>query len=202
MCTVYAEKDNDKKIERYRKLVQKDIDAIKRVYDLIRNQQRLKEEKQVYVNVLNNRKEKKKRKLLAEESFRKVNMGLYHIDRELRDLPNFYKMYLVYDMEECISNEEHYGDIISRLEKMADKIDMNKALAYLEYDIEKGKVEFEDKDSVGEEQSKLRPEMEKQARVELTHIYGKEFDTELFVEVVEETDEMLEGEAVEGQRKK
>lgn len=177
LCTVYAEKDNDKKIERYRKLVPKDMDVIKRAYDLIKSQKRLSEEKQAYVNVINNRKEKKKRKQLAEETLRKVNMELYQIDRELRDLPNFYKMYSMYEMEECISNEERYGDIILKLKKAADKIDMNKALAYLEYDLEKGKVESDDKVVVEEEQSKIRPEMNKQARAELTDAYGAETDT-------------------------
>lgn len=192
LCTVYAEKDNNKKIERYRKLVPKDMDVIKRAYDLIRNEQRLKEEKQAYVNVINNRREKKKRKQLAEESLRQVNMELYQIDRKLRNLPNFYKMYSVYEMEECIGNEERYGEIISRLEKTADKIDMNKALVYLEYDSAKGKVESEDKEAVEEERGKIRPEMNKQARTELADIYGKEFDIKLFVGAVEGTDELLE----------
>ncbi len=192
LCTVYAEKDNDKKIEQYRKFVPKEMDVIKRAYDLIKSQKRLSEEKVAYVNVINTRKEKKKREQLAEESLRKVNMELYQIDRELRDLSNFYKMYSVYEMEKCIENEERYREIISRLEKAAAKIDMNKALSYLEYDIEKGKVELEDKEAIEEEQSKIRPEMEKEAKKGLTDIYGKEFDAELFVRAVEETDEMLE----------
>lgn len=29
----------------------------------------------------------------------------------------------MYEMEECIENEERYGEMISRLEKMADKIE-------------------------------------------------------------------------------
>lgn len=94
-------------------------------------------------------------------------MELYQIDRGLRDLPNFYKMYSTYEMEKCISNEERCREIISRLKKVADKIDMSKVLAYLECDIEKGKVELDD----------------------------KEFDTELLVGIVKETDEMLEGKA-------
>ena len=192
LCTVYAEKDNDKKIEQYRELVPKGMYVIKRAYDLIRNQQRLKEEKQAYANVINNRKEKKKRRRQAEESLKKVNVELYQIDRELRDLPNFYKMYSMFEMENCIENEERYGDVISRLEKAADKIDMNKALAYLEYDIEKGEVEKEDVEAVQEERGKIRLEMNKQARVELTDIYGTEFDEEVFEDVVEETDELLE----------
>lgn len=191
LCTVYAEKDNDKKIEHYRKLVPKDMGVIKMAYDLIRKGQRLKEEKQAYVNVINNRKEKKKQKQLAEETLRKVNMELYQIDRELRDLPNFYRMYSLYEMEECISNEERYGEIISRLEKTADKIDMNKALAYLEYDSVRGEVELEDKEAVEEERGKIRPEMNKQAREELADVYGKEFNTELFAGAVEEIEELL-----------
>lgn len=191
LCNVYAEKDNNKKIEQYRKLVPKDMDVIKRTYDLIRSQKRLCEEKQAYANVINNRKEKKKRKQLAEESLRQINMELYQIDRELRDLPNFYKLYSVYEMEECIENEERYGEIISRLEKTSDKIDMNKALAYLEYDSAKGKVEPEDKEGVEEERDKIRPEMNKQTRVELADVYGKEFYGDLFYESVEETDELL-----------
>lgn len=193
LCTVYAEKDNDKKIERYRKLVPKDMDVIKRAYDLIRKRDRLNEEKHSYEMAINGRKIKKKQKAQAEESLREIHMELYQIDRELRDLPNFYKMYSMYDMEECISNEERYGDIILKLEKTADKIDMNKALAYLEYDLEKGKVEADDKVAVEEERGKIRPEMNKQARTELADIYGKEFDTELFVGTVEETDELLNG---------
>ena len=118
-------------------------------------------------------------------------MELYRIDRELRDLPNFYKMYSMFEMEECIGNEERYGEIISRLEKTADKIDMNKALAYLEYDGAKGKVELEDKEAVEKERSKIRPEMNKQARVELAEAYGKEFYGDLFYETVEEADELL-----------
>lgn len=196
LCTVYAEKDNDKKIEQYRKLVPKDMDVIKRAYDLIRKRDRLNEEKRSYEMAINSRTVKKKQKAQAEESLREIHMELYQIDRELRDLPNFYKMYSVYEMEECIENEERYGDVISRLEKAADKIDMNKALAYLEYDIEKGKVEPKDKEAVEEERGKIRPEMNKQARVELADIYGQEFDSELFVGVVEETDELLEGKTV------
>ena len=69
-------------------------------------------------------------------------MELYQIDRELRDLPQFYKMYSMYEMEECIENEERYGDVISRLEKMADRIETNKTIAYLEYDSAKDKVEL------------------------------------------------------------
>ena len=75
-------------------------------------------------------------------------MELYQIDRDLRDLPQFYKMYSMYEMEECIENEERYGNIILRLEKMADKIDTNKAIAYLEYDIAKDTVEPEDAEIV------------------------------------------------------
>ena len=66
-------------------------------------------------------------------------MELYQIDRQLRDLPQFYKMYSMYEMEECIENKERYGNVISRLEKMADKIERNQAIAYLEYDIAKDK---------------------------------------------------------------
>ena len=94
-------------------------------------------------------------------------MELYQIDRELRDLPQFYKMYSMYEMEECIENEERYGDVISRLEKMADRIETNKTIAYLEYDSAKDKVELEDAEKVSEERYKIRPEKEQQAKEEL-----------------------------------
>lgn len=96
-------------------------------------------------------------------------------------------------MEECIENEERYGEMISRLEKMADKIDTNKVIAYLEYDVAKDKVKPEDAEKVSEERYKIRPEVEQQAKEELTDTYGREFDEYLFNEAVEETDELLEG---------
>ena len=120
-------------------------------------------------------------------------MELYQIDRQLRDLPQFYKMYSMYEMEECIENEERYGGIVSRLEKMAEKIDTNKAIAYLEYNIAKDKVEPEDTEKVSEERYKIRPEMEQQAKEELADMYGREFDGYMFEGAVEETDELLEG---------
>ena len=123
-------------------------------------------------------------------------MELYQIDRQLRDLPQFYKMYSMYEMEECIENEEQYGNVISRLEKIADKIDTNKAIAYLEYDIAKDKVEPEDVEKVSKERIKIRPEMEQQARMGLEDMYGREFDGYLFEDAVEETDELLEGKKV------
>lgn len=95
--------------------------------------------------------------------------------------------------QKCIENEERYGDVISRLEKMADRIETNHAIAYLEYDIAKDKAEPEDAEKVSEERYKIRTEMNKQARVELTDIYGKEFDAELFDVTMEEMDELLEG---------
>ena len=119
-------------------------------------------------------------------------MELYQIDRELRDLPQFYKMYSMYEMEECIENEERYGDVISRLEKMADRIETNKTIAYLEYDSAKDKVELEDAEKVSEERYKIRLEMEQQAKMELEDMYGREFDSCLFENAVEETDELLE----------
>lgn len=193
LCIVYSEKDNDKKIEQFRKLVPKDMDVIKTAYNLIRKLDRMNEEKRSYEMVVNSRKEKKKRKEQAGEALREVQMELYQIDRELRDLPQFYKMYSMYEMEEYIENEEWYGDVISRLEKMADRIETNQAIAYLEYDIAKNKIEPEDAEKVSEERYKIRPEMEQQAKVELTDIYGKESDGYLFEDAVEETDEMLEG---------
>ena len=120
-------------------------------------------------------------------------MELYQIDRELRDLPQFYKMYSMYEMEECIENEERYGDVISRLEKMADRIETNKTIAYLEYDSAKDKVELEDAEKVSEERYKIRLEMEQQAKMELEDMYGREFDSCLFENAVEETDELLDG---------
>ena len=119
-------------------------------------------------------------------------MELYQIDRELRDLPQFYKMYSMYEMEEGIENEERYGDVISRLEKMADRIETNKTIAYLEYDSAKDKVELEDAEKVSEERYKIRLEMEQQAKMELEDMYGREFDSCLFENAVEETDELLE----------
>ncbi len=153
----------------------------------------MNEEKRSYETVVNARKEKKKRKEQTGEALREVQMELYQIDRELRDLPQFYKMYSMYEMEECIENEERYGNIILRLEKMADKIDTNKAIAYLEYDIAKDTVEPEDAEKVLKERYKIRPEMEQKAKMELEDMYGREFDGYLFEDAVEETDELLEG---------
>lgn len=193
LCTVYAEKDNGKKIKQYRKLVPKDMDVIKTAYVLIRKRDHLNEEKRSYEMVVNSRKEKKKRKEQAGEALREVQIELYQIDRQLRDLPHFYKMYSMYEMEDCIENEERYGEMISRLEKMADRIETNQAIAYLEYDIAKDKVEPEDAEKVAEERLKIRPEMEQQAKMELEDMYGREFDGYLFEDAVEETDELLEG---------
>ncbi len=120
-------------------------------------------------------------------------MELYHINRQLRDLPQLYKMYFMYEMEECIENEERYGEIISRLEKMADKIEADKDISYLEYDIAKNKVEPEEEKEVLEERLKIRSEMEQQAKAELADAYGGEFVEFLFKDAVEETDELLEG---------
>lgn len=119
-------------------------------------------------------------------------MELYQTDRELRDMPQFYKMYSMYEMEECIENEERYGDVISRLEKMAYRIETNKTIAYLEYDSAKDKVELDDAEKVSEERYKIRLEMEQQAKMELEDMYGREFDSCLFEDAVEETDELLE----------
>lgn len=193
LCIVYSEKDNNKKIEQFRKLIPQDRNVIKIAYDLMRKRDRLNEEKRSYEMVVNSRKEKKKRKEQAGEALREVQMELYQIDRQLRDLPHFYKMYSMYEMEECIENEERYGNVISRLEKMADKIDTNKAIAYLEYDIAKNKVDPEDEREVAEERTKIRPEMEQQVKEELIGMYGREFDGYLFEDAVEETDELLEG---------
>lgn len=193
LCFVYSEKDNDKKIEQFQILVPKDMDVIKTAYDLIRKRARLNEEKRSYEMVVNSRKEKKKRKELAGEALREVQMELYRIDRQLRDLPQFYKMYSMYEMEECIENEERYGAVISRLEKMADRIETNKTIAYLEYDIAKDKVKPEDAETVSEERYKIRPKMEQKAKMELEDMYGREFDGYLFEDAVEETDELLEG---------
>lgn len=197
LCVVYAEKDNDSKIKRYRELVPKGMDVIKRAYDLLRKQERLKEERQAYLNVLNNGKEKRKRKEKAEESLKQVQMEIYQIDRKLRDLPSFYKIYSMYDMEEYIQNEEWYGDTISRLEKTAEKIETNKAIAYLEYDIERNKIEPENEKDVEEERNKIRPEMEQQAKAELKDMYGREFDSYLFDDAVEDTDMLLGEKTVE-----
>lgn len=81
LCIVYSEKDNDKKIEQFRKLVPKDMDVIKAAYDLIRKRDRLNEEKRSYEMVINARKEKKKQKAQAEESLREIHMELYQIDK-------------------------------------------------------------------------------------------------------------------------
>lgn len=172
------------------------MNVIKTAYDLMRKKDRLNEEKQSYEMVVNARKEKKKRKEQAGEALRKVQIELYQIDRVLRDLPQFYKMYSMYEKEECIENEERYGNIISRLEKMADKIETNKTIAYLEYDIAKDKVEPKDREIIAEEQNKIRPEVEQKAKAELEDMYGKEFDGYLFEDAVEETDELLDGKGV------
>lgn len=170
------------------------MDIIKKAYDLIRKRDRLNEEKQAYVNVLNSRKEKKKRRERAEEELKGIQMELYQIDRQLRDLPQFYKMYSMYEMEECIENEERYKDTISRLEEMKEEIEMNRDWANLEYYLSKTKVEPENEKEVAEERIKIRPEMEQQAKRELTDMYGREFDDYLFKNAVEETDELLDGE--------
>ena len=102
-------------------------------------------------------------------------------------------MYSMYEMEECIENEDRYREIISRLEKMADRIEAGKDISYLEYDIAKNKVEPEEEKEVAEERTKIRPEMEHQAKEELEDMYGRKFDEILFEEAVEETDELLEG---------
>ena len=193
LCTVYSEKDNNKKIEQFRKLIPQDMNVIKIAYDLMRKRDRLNEEKRSYEMVVNARKENKKQKEQAGEALREVQMELYRIDRQLRDLSQFYKMYSMYEMEECIENEERYGDVISKLENMADRIETSKTIAYLEYDIAKDKVETEDKKEVAEERYKIRPEMEQQAKMELEDMYGREFNGYLFEDVVEETDELLEG---------
>lgn len=75
---------------------------------------------------------------------------------------------------------------------MTDRIERNKTIAYLEYDIAKDKVEPEDAEKVLEERNKIRPEIEQQAKAELTDMYGREFDGYLFEDAVEETDELLE----------
>lgn len=196
LCTVYAEKDNDKKIEQYRELVPKGMDVIKRAYALIKKRERLNEEKRSYEMVVSARKEKKKRKEQAGEALREVQMQLYRIDRELRDLPHFYKMYSMYEMEECIENEEQYKDTISRLEETKEEIEMNKDWANLEYYLAKNKVEPEEAEDVAKERRKVRPEMEQQAKAELVGAYGKEFDNYLFKNAVEETDGLLEGKTV------
>ena len=192
VCSMYSEKDNDKKLEQFRKLVPKDMDVIREAYDLIRKRERLNEEKRSYEMVLNARKEKKKRKAQAEESLREIHMELYQIDRQLRDLPQFYKRYSMYEMEECIENEERYKNTISRLEDAKEEIGMNKDWTNLEYYLAKGKVEPENAEDVAKEQLSIRPEMEQQAKAELKDMYGREFDKELFEGAVVETDELLE----------
>ena len=193
LCTVYAEKDNDKKMEQFRKLFPQDMNVIKTAYDLIRKRERLNEEKRSYEMVVNARKEKKKRKEQAGKVLREVQMKLYRIDRQLSDLPQFYKIYSMYEMEECIESEERYKDTISRLEEMKEKIEMNRDWANLEYYLVKTKVEPEDEKEVAEERTKIRSKMEQQAKEELADAYGREFDEFLFEDAVEETDELLEG---------
>lgn len=196
LCIVYSEKDNDKKIEQFRKLIPKDMDVIETAYDLFRKRDRLNEEKHSYEMAINSKKVKRKQKEQAEESLREIHMELYQIDRQLRDLPYFYKMYSMYEMEECIENEERYKDIISRLEKAKEEIEMNRDWANLEYYLAKTKVEPEDAEDVAKERRRIRPEMEQQAKAELAGAYGREFDEEMFDGAVEETDELLESQAV------
>lgn len=62
------------------------MDVIKRAYELIRKRERLNEEKPSYEMVVNARKEKKKRREQAGEALREVQMELYKIDRQIRDL--------------------------------------------------------------------------------------------------------------------
>lgn len=119
-------------------------------------------------------------------------MKLYRIDRQLSDLPQFYKMYSMYEMEECIENEERYKDIISKLEEAKEEIEMNRGWANLEYYMAKSKVEPENAEDVAKEQRKIRLEMEQQAKTELAGMYSRKFDEEMFDEAVEETDELLE----------
>ncbi len=69
-------------------------------------------------------------------------------------------MYSMYEMEECIENEERYKTTISRLEEMKEEIEMDRDWANLEYYLAKTKVEPEDEKKVAEERLKIRPEME------------------------------------------
>ncbi|MFQ9514225.1 MAG: hypothetical protein ACLRZ9_00205 [Eubacterium sp.] len=94
-------------------------------------------------------------------------------------------------MEEYIQNEEWNRDTISRLEKTADKIEENKAIAYLEYDIERNKIEPENEKEVEEERNRIRPEIEQQAKKKPASLYGREFDSYLFEDAVEDTDKLL-----------
>lgn len=130
------------------------MNVIKTAYKHMRKRARLSEEKCSYEMVVNTRKEKKKKEQ-AGEALRAIQMELYQIDRQLRELPQFYKMYSMYEMEEGIENEERYGKTISRLQKMADKIERNKAIAYLEYDIVKDKIAPKDAEKVEEERFKI-----------------------------------------------
>lgn len=77
------------------------------------------------------------------------------------------------------------------MEKTAEKIETNKAIAYLEYDIERNKIEPENEKDVEEERNKIRPEKEQQAKAELKDMYGREFDGYLFDDAVEDTDKLL-----------
>lgn len=169
------------------------MDVIKTAYDLIRKWNRLNEEKRSYEMVVNARKVKKKQKAQAEDSLRKIHMELYQIDRQLRDLPHFYKMYSMYEMEQCIKNEERYKDIISKLEEMKEEIEMNRDWANLEYYIAKDKVDPEGAEDVAKERRRIRTEMDQQAKAELAGAFGKEFDEYLFDGAMEETDELLDG---------
>ena len=195
LCIVYSEKDNNKKIEQFRKLVPKDMDIIKTAHDLLRKRERLNEEKRSYEMVVGARKVKKKQKAQAEESLREIHMELYQIDRQLRDLPQFYKMYSMYEMEECIENEERYKDTISKLEEAKEEIGMNRDWTNLEYYLAKTKVEPDDAEDVEKEQIRIRPEMEQQAKAELAGVYGREFDEEIFDGAVWEADELLDNQA-------
>lgn len=79
---------------------------------------------------------------------------------------------------------------------MKEEIEMNREWANLEYYIAKTRVELEDEKEVAKDRIRIRPEMERQAKEELTDMYGREFDNYLFEDAVEETDELLESKVV------
>ena len=91
-------------------------------------------------------------------------------------------------MKDAIENEEKYGRAISRLEKMADRIETAKEIALLEYQVEKGNIEPENAQAVEEERGKIRSDVEQQAKGELVEMYGKDFDEVTFEQAVMKAD--------------
>ena len=99
-----------------------------------------------------------------------------------------FRLFSLDEMKDAIENEEKYGRAISRLEKMADRIETAKEIALLEYQVEKGNIEPENAQAVEEERGKIRSDVEQQAKGELVEMYGKDFDEVTFEQAVMKAD--------------